>query len=247
MVERADRAPVSTFYAPGAWNASVELSDAAAHHAQVKRLQVGDVVRLTSGDGRRALGTLAELTKRRATVAVDAESIEHVAPPPVVELLAPVGDRERMLMLAEKGVELGASTWRPVIYRRSRSVSPRGEGEAFREKAHARMVSALEQSASAWLPELRAECTADEARASAGNGCRLLLDGAGVPLVSLAGALTAPCAIALGPEGGLDPAEREAFVAAGWRLVSLGDNVLRFETAGIAGLALLRALLTSRP
>ena len=247
MVERADRAPVSTFYAPGAWGASVELDEAAAHHAQVKRLQLGDVVRLTSGDGRRATGTLSELAKRRAVVALDAASVEMVAAPPVVDLLAPVGDRERMLLLAEKAVELGASAWRPVVYRRSRSVNPRGEGEGFRDKVRARMISALEQSGGAWLPAIHAECAPEEARASVANGCRLLLDGAGEPLAALAGSLAAPCALALGPEGGLDTVEREAFVASGWRLASLGDNVLRFETAGIAGLALLRALLTGRP
>jgi 16S rRNA (uracil1498-N3)-methyltransferase len=46
--------------------------------------------------------------------------------------------------------------------------------------------------------------------------------------------------VALGPEGGLEPEERAAFIAAGWRAVSIGANVLRFETAGIAVLALLR-------
>ena len=38
-------------------------------------------------------------------------------------------------------------------------------------------------------------------------------------------------------------AERAACADAGWRAASLGPNVLRFETAGIAGLTLARALL----
>ena len=52
-----------------------------------------------------------------------------------------------------------------------------------------------------------------------------------------------PLAIACGPEGGLEPDEREAFEETGWRTASLGPNVLRFETAGIAALSLARALL----
>ncbi|HET9012031.1 MAG TPA: RNA methyltransferase PUA domain-containing protein, partial [Gemmatimonadaceae bacterium] len=114
MVERADRAPVGTFHAPGEWGATVELGEAAAHHAVVKRLKGGDRVRLTSGGGRRASGTIAELAKRHLVVELDAESCEQVVAPPYVELWAPVGDRERMLVLAEKAVELGASAWRPV-------------------------------------------------------------------------------------------------------------------------------------
>jgi 16S rRNA (uracil1498-N3)-methyltransferase len=246
VVERADRAPVGTFHAPGAWTAPagapVELDEAAAHHAGVKRLAVGDAVRLTSGDGRRAMGTIAALAKRRLSVAVDDASLELVPAPPHVELWAPVGDRERMLMLAEKAVELGASAWRPVVYRRSRSVTPRGEGDAFREKVRLRMIAALEQSGGAWLPERYAEVTLEAALRASNGVAGVLLDAAGPPFSALRDAVHPPLAVALGPEGGLEPDERASFLAAGWRPASLGANVLRFETAGIAALALIRSL-----
>ena len=242
-MERANRAPVTTFYAAGAWAARVELDAAAVHHAAVKRLQIGDPVRLTSGDGRRVMGTIAELSKRRLAVAVGDASVERVEPPPHVELWTPVGDRDRMLLLAEKAVELGATSWRPIVYRRSRSVSPRGEGDAFREKVRLRMISALEQSGSAWLPTLHAETTLERALSAAGPARGILLDAAGTPFAGHRSAITPPVAIALGPEGGLDAEERSCFVAAGWRTASLGPNVLRFETAGIAALAVVRSLM----
>jgi 16S rRNA (uracil1498-N3)-methyltransferase len=242
VVERADRATVGTFHAPGAWADMVRLDHAAAHHASVKRLRVGDAIWLTSGDGRLAFGTISEMEKRALVVEVDAESIRAVPAPPHVELWAPVGDRERMLLLAEKAVELGATAWRPVVYRRSRSVSPRGEGEAFREKVRARMLSALEQCGSAWMPELHAETTLDVALAAA-DLSGILLDAGAPPVFSLGPALRAPVAIALGPEGGLEPDERQQFLDAGWRSASLGDNVLRFETAGIAALAIVRSFI----
>jgi 16S rRNA (uracil1498-N3)-methyltransferase len=182
VVERADRAPVGTFYAPGAWGPIVELDEGAAHHANVKRLSVGDPVRLTSGDGRRVHARITELAKRRFLVSTAGEEVEQVEAPTPVELWAPVGDRERMLWLAEKATELGLTTWRPVIYRRSRSVSPRGEGEAFREKVRARMISALEQSGGAWLPAMEPDQTLDRALADAPRGTRILLDAAGEPL-----------------------------------------------------------------
>ena len=242
MVERADRAPVGTFYAPGAWGATVELDEAAAHHAAVKRLQAGDPVRLTSGDGRRALGVIETLARRRLAVALDEASVEQVPAPPHVELWAPVGDRERMLFLAEKAVELGASAWRPIMYRRSRSVTPRGEGEGFRDKVRLRMIAALEQSGGAWLPALHPDASLDDALREA-DAPGLVLDAAGPPLPTLASSLRAPLTIALGPEGGLEPTERARFREAGWRTASLGANVLRFETAGIAALALVRSLI----
>jgi 16S rRNA (uracil1498-N3)-methyltransferase len=242
VVERADRAPVATFFAPGPWGADLALDEAAAHHAGVKRLEVGDLVRLTGGDGRRARASITELAKRRLRVAVDESTQERVPAPSRVELWAPVGDRERMLLLAEKAVELGASAWRPVVHRRSRSVSPRGEGEAFREKVRLRMQNALEQCGGAWLPEQFAESPLEAALGAAGAVQGLLLDADGPPLLSLRDSLRAPVAIALGPEGGLEPDERDRLLAAGWRTASIGANVLRFETAGIAALALVRSI-----
>lgn len=243
-MERAHRSAITTFFAPGAWSASVDLSEAAAHHASVKRLNVGDSVRLSSGDGRRAQGTISELAKRRLTIVLDAAGVEQVPALSHVELWAPVGDRDRMLLLAEKAVELGASVWRPIVYQRSRSVSPRGEGDAFGERIRLRMVGALEQSGSAWMPTCLQDSSLDEALRDASALEGVLLDVGGTPLATLSGLSGARIAIALGPEGGLVEDERAAFDAAGWRTASLGTNVLRFETAGIAALAMVRALTT---
>jgi 16S rRNA (uracil1498-N3)-methyltransferase len=41
----------------------------------------------------------------------------------------------------------------------------------------------------------------------------------------------------------LDPDEEALYAANGWRAASIGANVLRFETAGIAALALVRSLI----
>ena len=245
-MEREDRAPVGTFYAPGAWSDCVDLPDGAAHHAHVKRLAIGDTVRLSSGDGRRASGEIAVLTKRRLVVAIDTSTMEDVLALARVDLWAPIGDRDRMLMLAEKAVELGATAWQPLPYARSRSVSPRGEGESFRDKLRLRMIGALEQCGSAWLPERHGDATLDVALAAcavAPAAVCLLLDSGGEPIGEVVRDLAGPVRIALGPEGGLEDEERAQFIRAGWRAVSLGGNVLRFETAGIAALAIVRSHL----
>jgi 16S rRNA (uracil1498-N3)-methyltransferase len=245
MVDDTRRTAVATFYAPGSWPDRVVLDEGASHHASVKRLAVGDHVRLTSGDGRRAHGTIAVLSKHRLEVDCHHASLELVPALPHVALWAPVGDRERMLMLAEKAVELGVSSWRTMQYRRSRSVAPRGEGSAFREKLHARMIAALEQSGGAWLPTIEPESSSLDAISKGIHGHAILLDAFGAPIVDVLAEAHEPVIIACGPEGGLEPVERDAFDDAGWRAASLGPNVLRFETAGIAGLTLARALLRS--
>ena len=46
-------------------------------------------------------------------------------------------------------------------------------------------------------------------------------------------------ALLIGPEGGLDPAERRQLLTAGWHPVGLGERTLRLETAAVVGAAFL--------
>jgi 16S rRNA (uracil1498-N3)-methyltransferase len=171
--------------------------------------------------------------------------VETVEPLPEVHLMAPVADRERMLMLAEKATELGVCSWRPVLWRRSRGVNPRGEGIAFQGKARARMIAALTQCGGAWLPYMHTEALLAHAVAAAPAGTRWLLDAEGES-ATLREA-DPPIAVAVGPEGGIEPDERDALLEAGFAPVRVGPLTLRFETAAIAGLALARALVREMP
>ncbi len=236
-MERADRAALAGVLAPAPLaGGRVELGEDGAHHLRVRRLDVGGLVRVTDGHGRRGVATIAALAKRSATVEV--ADVVEAPPPPPFHLLVPVGDRDRMLLLAEKAVELGVRSWTPVTWRRSRSVTPRGEGAAFDAKLRARMASALVQSGGAWLPEMHPVVDVAELPARVGEGERVLLDAGGQPLFAVAPA-GAPVWLAFGPEGGAEDDERAALAAGGFVAASLADGVLRFETAGIAALAVL--------
>lgn len=216
------------------------LGEDAAHHMRVRRLDVGAVIGLRDGAGTVATGTLVKLAKQAAHVEV--EQVAHVAQPAPLHLLLPVADRDRMLWLAEKAAELAATSWRPVVWRRSKSVSPRGEGVTFHGKVLARMESALLQSHGAWLPQLYPEASLERALNAAPEGSRLLLAADGVPLTGAnAPPITWPVTIAVGPEGGIESDERVALEAAGFVPVSLGASVLRFETAAVVALGAIRA------
>ena len=147
-----------------------------------------------------------------------------------------------MLWLAEKVTELGVTSWRPLLWRRSMCLSPRGEGSMFQGKVRARMTSALIQSGGGWLPDIFPEATIERAVAAAPLGTRLLLAKDGEPIIGVP--MTSPVTIALGPEGGIEPAERDAFIGAAFLPVRLGDSTLRFETAGVAAVAIAAASLT---
>jgi 16S rRNA (uracil1498-N3)-methyltransferase len=241
MVERVRASGLATFFAPEPPVAGTvaTLGDDAAHHLHVRRIGPSERIRLTDGAGTIATGVLVRLTKTQAAVAV--EEVERIDPLPEVHLLVPIADRDRMLWLSEKSTELGATTWRPVLWRRSRSVTPRGEGTAFQAKIRARMIAALEQSGGAWLPALYPDAPLERAITATPAGTRLLLDAEGGSMASISS--SPPLTIAIGPEGGLDDSERDALLAAGFSPVSIATNILRFETAAIAGLAIARASL----
>lgn len=242
MVERSDRAPAVIFFSADAFAPGVPLTlgDEAAQHARVLRIGVGEPVGLRDGHGNAGTGAIARVSKRSVTVDV-AEVVQISAFLPV-HLMVPVADRDRMLYLAEKCTELAATSWRPVMWRRSRSVGPSGDGPAFQSRLKGRMVAALTQSGGGWLPEVHPSAPIARAIAAAPEGTRLLLDASSpTPLLSVV--MTAPVVIAIGPEGGLDDKERDELIGAGFQPVSLVGGTLRFETAGIAGLALVRAML----
>lgn len=238
-MERRRFPSVTTFLAdaPFASGTTVALPEAAAHHARVKRMNVGDDVRVTDGRGRVAEGSIHRIA--RASVEVAVRDVTFAERPTALVLHPPVGDRDRMLWLAEKATELAVTEWKPVLFHRSRSVGPRGEGEAFQAKVRARMVSALEQSGGAWLPEMHPVTDLAAAAHDAAMPVRYLLDAGGTRLDASDAA--AGAAVILGPEGGLQPEERAQLVAAGWRPVALATTILRFETAAVAALAVVRA------
>lgn len=240
-MERHDREGIATFFLsdePLTPGLSASLGEGVLHHIRVRRLGIGSRVALLDGHGHRAEGTLVRLSKSSATVEVGRVELLPQLPP--VHLLVPIADRDRMLWLAEKCAELGATSWRPVLYRRSRSVKPRGEGPTFAGKLRARMASALEQSGGAWLPAMYPEASLARAVGALPEGMRLVLDGGGSAIMDQR--ITAPVTIAVGPEGGLEDDELEEFERAGFTRVALGGHTLRFETAAIAGLAIARSV-----
>lgn len=240
-MERTDRPPVATFFTSDALIAggTVTLTEEAAHHIRVARVAVGECVALRDGAGKGAVGTLVKVS--RSSALVDVSETTEMSRPAAIHVLSPVADRDRMLWLAEKVTEMGVTSWRPVLWRRSKSVSPRGEGPMFQAKVRARMTSALIQSGGGWLPDIFPEATIERAVAAAPLGTRLLLARDGEPIAAVS--MKTPITIALGPEGGIEPAERNTFMGAAFLPVKLGETTLRFETAGVAAVAIAAASL----
>jgi 16S rRNA (uracil1498-N3)-methyltransferase len=230
---------MTTFFTESAIDrGELALDENAALHARVLRLAPGDAVSATDGRGLVGVGAVSTLEKKRLVISIT--RTDQVAPPPAIHLYLPVADRDRMLWLAEKSTELQVATWTPVMYERSKSVTPRGEGAGFEKKLRARMVAALEQSGSAWLPRINETLTVS-GLAACKTPDRFVFERGAEPVA--ASRIRGAVAMAIGPEGGFAPIELSELKAAGWRTAALGAVTLRFETAAVAAVAIARAAL----
>jgi len=244
VVVRSDRPSVATFYVQASLAAGAVVSlDDSSEHIRARRLRDGDEVRVTDGLGTIGTGPLRRDGPRGWSV--ELETCSAVVRRSDVRLYAPMADRARLLWLAEKATEVGIESWCVVKFRRSVSVATKGEGSAFAAKVRARMIAALEQSGGAWLPNVEPDVTI-ATLVEHGSGTSLVLDGGGRPILEELSDEHGPLAIVVGPEGGLETEELEALTGAGWRPVSLGPNVLRFETAGVAAVAVAAAARSAR-
>jgi 16S rRNA (uracil1498-N3)-methyltransferase len=144
-----------------------------------------------------------------------------------------------MDVIVQKATELGVARIIPVQSRRG--VVRLDPAQAASKAAHWRaiVVSACEQCGRNRLPAVETPRRLLEYLGSLTvGGARLLLDPGGGP--RRAAPIGAEVTVAIGPEGGLDEEEIEAFRLAGFEAMRLGPRVLRTETAAIAALACLQ-------
>jgi 16S rRNA (uracil1498-N3)-methyltransferase len=215
---------------------------AAAHLVRVLRLGIGDACVLFNGDGHDYDARLVVADKRGAEARVEtARRVDNESPLRAV-LVQGIARGDRMDWVLQKATELGAAAFVPVASERS-EVRLSGD-RALRRHAHwsSVVVAACEQSGRALVPDVaQPAALADAMAALPGEGCRLFLDpDASADLATVAVERAAGCVLAVGPEGGWSPRDRELLCGAGFIAVRLGPRVLRTETAGLAALAALQ-------
>jgi 16S rRNA (uracil1498-N3)-methyltransferase len=232
---------------------SAELrGEAAEHLGRVLRAQTGQLYELS--DGQRVwLGRVEKvaLTKRGDSRIVFAlvEPIAAREPLPQIQLLIALVKFDRFEWCIEKATELGATEIVPLAASRSDKalVAAAGKRQARWERI---LLESAQQARRLRPPALTITVDSEKAFAASDASLKIFLSerpeappmrdvltagAANMPINELAGA-----ALAIGPEGGWTDAEFGAAHAAGFTEASLGENILRTETAVIASLAVLR-------
>ena len=219
---------------------------AAGHLVRVLRAGPGDACVLFNGDGHDYDACVTAVGKRSAEVEVRAARALDNESPLRITLLQALARGEKMDWILQKATELGVVAVVPVESERS---EVKLDGERVGKRiAHWRsvIVAACEQSGRAVVPAIAAPMPLASAldAQSASAGLRLLLDPrAGQALDAVAGHSSRELMLAIGPEGGWSPRDRDLLRAAGFVGMRLGPRILRTETAGIAAIAVLQSRL----
>ncbi len=229
-----------------------ELPEQAVRHAQVRRVQPGDWLRLFDGLGADWPALVLEVGRKNVRVEVAAPEPVALELPTQVTLALVVPANERMDSLVEKATELGVARIQPLMS--ERSVLRLAGERALRRQAHwqAVAVAACEQCGRALVPEVApvlplltwlqtdlAPTPAGAPGEPAAARWLLSLQAQAQPLVAQGTGEWRSVVTLSGPEGGLSPDEERAALAAGFVAINLGPRVLRADTAPLAVLAWL--------
>ncbi len=210
----------------------------ARHLARVSRYALGDCVELFDGKGFATLARIVELGRDRVDLVAEGAPLPDVSGPCWLTLAIAIPKGERFDWLVEKTTELGVSQLIPLITERA-VVDPRN---SKLERLKRTIIESSKQSRRNRLMELGPTMTWSELVRRANDQLRLIALPEGLPWgrwPSLGEARRT--LLAIGPEGGFSPAEVEMARAVGWHPVRLSAQILRIETAAIAGAAMVLA------
>jgi 16S rRNA (uracil1498-N3)-methyltransferase len=236
----------------------VALAKSQAHYlTNVLRLKAGQRVLVFNGkDGEWAAALAGE--GKRTTIKLEERTREQTEPRDLHYLFAPI-KHERLDYMVQKATEMGVSRLQPVLTQHTQVQ------RVNVERMRANAVEAAEQCGVLCIPDIAEPMTLARAIA-ARKPDRLLVfcdedaevkdplkalaagreaPSAMLPL-TMAGAGTGPQPIALliGPEGGFSEEERQKLVDLPNNVrLSLGPRILRADTAAVAALALVQAVL----
>ena len=216
-------------------------ADQANYLRNVLRLQAGARLAVFNGRDGEWTAEIAEAGKRLVTLHAIEQRRGQVDGPDLHYLFAPL-KRARLDYMVQKAVEMGVARLTPVITRHT--VAERVNGDRMRANA----VEAAEQCGILRVPAIDAPVALANLLAAWDGARRIVFcdeaQAPACPIEALRGLGRGPLAVLIGPEGGFDQDERRLlrgrpFVTA----IALGPRIMRADTAAVAALALVNAVL----
>lgn len=230
------------FYFEGELTGSITLSEEESRHCALSlRMKIGDPILLTNGLGSFAEGICTKLHPKSSQV----EILFHEVVPKSKSYrrlcVAPPKTSERFDWMIEKATEIGVDE----ILLLETQNSERNKLNL--ERVHKIAVSTIKQSKQAFLPKIIGIIKWKQFLEIDIQGSKYIahvsMDNATPTLSDLLDENSSSSTILIGPEGDFSNEEILSAINLGYKSVSLGNNVLRTETAAMYALTIFNAFV----
>lgn len=213
------------------------LEEEETHHASAsRRVRVGDTIDLIDGAGSRAVAVVESVARNQLAFTVR-ERRKVAAPEPAIIIASAVPKGERFRTLIDMSSQIGVAGIIPLICERSTVKPRRSSGQRWQRIA----IEACKQSRNPYIPVIHpAQDIAASLDGVPADGTIAVADAVGEAPRKVVPA-SGFCYFYIGPEGGFTDAERQLLLDHGARMLTLGDNILRVETAAVVAAAFGRA------
>lgn len=215
------------------------------HMKNVLRMKAGEELMVSDGNNWQYRCAVKEYLPEKAVLKILKKELVDTELPSKLYLFQGLPKQDKMELIVQKAVELGACQVIPVMTRRC--VVKLDAKKAAKKVSRWQQIaeSAAKQAGRGYIPEIRDVMTLEEALAFAGQ-----LDVRLIPYELAEGMEHTrdvigkimpgqSVGIFIGPEGGFEKEEVEQAVEKGVLPVTLGKRILRTETAGLAVLSVL--------
>jgi len=223
------------------------VGEHAAHLARVLRAEVGQEFDIATGDEVRR-GTITTISYDRVEFALDKRPYRRPGAKPLtapkITLAVAIFKFDRLEWAIEKCTEIGVARIIPVIARRT-DAHLASAALKRRERWQRLVRQAAEQSRRSAPPEVSEPVKLKDLPNALPSAAmtrvvlaETLADEEENPLGDVLRSSSSELVLAIGPEGGWADGELAWFVDEGWLAASLGQTILRAETAAIVATAL---------
>ncbi len=224
------------FYTPDLkeQDSGITISGEEYHHIiDVFRKSTNDKILLTNGKGLLVKAKIISISKKKIVVSILTRNKEKQSQPKIAVAFSLLKKKHDFLII-EKLTELGIKEFFPIITDRTVRKSSKNTNLKFRKIA----VTAIKQCDNAFLPEVNITTSLTELLENIKNKY--------VPVVALetresrqlweilSSLEEEHICLIIGPEGGFTNKEIEMFKSKGIQTFSLGNHIVRAETAAIA-------------
>ena len=217
-----------------------ELTLQQSHHiCDVLRMKNGDQIRVVDDDSR-VFSTLLRIEEGKAFI-VPEKQIETEQNENEVILCAAMIKKEKWELIIQKACELGATTIVPLITERTIIKLDQKETARKLDRYNKIALEACQQSNRNRIVKVMEPIRLKDIGKYERSTNFVCYEKERNTLISDLD-LKQSCCFAIGPEGGFTPAEIDFLISRGFSSVSLGNDILRAETACFYGLSVIKAI-----